>query len=115
MTAIDVAPRALGIVLDVLARHLPDREVRVMGSRLTGPAKPFSDLDLIVIGDEPLALGTLANLRDAFDDSDLPFAVDIIEWSSASEAFRRVIAENGKLFRPAGSVAALEAGERGED
>ena len=115
MSAIDVAPRALGIVLDVLALHLPDREVRVMGSRLTGRAKPFSDLDLIVSGDEPLALGTLANLRDAFDDSDLPFVVDIIEWSTATEAFRRVMTESGQLFRPAGSVAALEAGERGLD
>ena len=109
MAAIDVAPWALEIVLDVLARHLPDREVRLMGSRLTGRAKPFSDLDLIVIGDEPLALATLADLRDAFDDSDLPFVVDIIEWSSASEGFRRVMAENGQLFRPAGSGASLVA------
>ena len=110
MAAIDVPPQAREIVLDVLARHLPDREVRLMGSRLTGGAKPFSDLDLIVIGDEPLALGTLAELRDAFDDSDLPFVVDIIEWSSASEAFRRVMAESGQLFRPAGPGRAQAVG-----
>ena len=111
MGAIDVAPRALEIVLDVLARHLPDHEVRLMGSRVTGHAKPFSDLDLIVMGDEPLGLGTLAGLRDAFDDSDLPFAVDIIEWSSASESFRRLMAARARVFRLAGSVASLEASE----
>ena len=102
MTAIDVAPRAVEIVLDVLARHLPDREVRLIGSRVTGRAKPFSDLDLVIMGDEPVALSVLADLRDAFDDSELPFAVDIVEWASASEAFRRVISERAQLFRPAG-------------
>ena len=101
MAAIDVAPRAVEIVLDVLARHLPDREVRLIGSRVTGRAKPFSDLDLVIMGDEPLALRALAELRDAFDDSELPFTVDIVEWASASEAFRRVIAERAQLFRPA--------------
>ena len=103
MGTIDVAPRAVEIVLHVLARHVPDGEVRLMGSRVAGRAKPFSDLDLVIMGDEPLALSTLADLREAFDDSALPFAVDLVEWATASEAFRRVIAERARLFRPAGS------------
>ena len=67
-----------------------------MGSRVTGHAKPFSDLDLVVMGDEPLSLTTLAEIRDAFDESDLPFTVDIVEWATASAAFRRVIAEQAR-------------------
>ena len=106
MGTIDVAPRAVEIVLHVLACHVPDREVRLMGSRVAGRAKPFSDLDLVIMGDQPLALSALADLRDAFDDSELPFAVDIVEWASASEAFRRVIAERAESFRPAGQGAA---------
>ena len=110
MAAIDVAPRAVQIVLDVLTCHLPDREVRLIGSRVTGRAKPFSDLDLVIMGDEPLALSVLADLRDAFDDSELPFAVDLVEWASASEAFRRVITERAQLFRPAGPVSVQPMG-----
>lgn len=117
MTAIDLAPQAVDTVLAVLARHLPDREIRVMGSRVTGRAKRFSDLDLVVMGEEPLALRTLAELRDAFDDSDLPFSVDIVEWASASEAFRRVISTQAESLRPADerSPDALRATHLGPD
>lgn len=99
MPAVDVPPSALATILPLLDRHVPDREVRVIGSRATGAAKPFSDLDLVIMGDAPLALHTLAELRDAFDDSDLPFAVDIVEWASTAEAFRRIITEQSRLLR----------------
>jgi predicted nucleotidyltransferase len=91
VSAIDASPEALTFVRETLARHVPEREVRVMGSRVTGRAKPFSDLDLVVMGDAPLDLAARGRLRDAFDDSSLPFRVDIIEWATASESFRRLI------------------------
>ena len=106
MAAIDVHPHDLEMVMGILARHIPDREVRVMGSRLTGRAKPFSDLDLVIMGDEPLSLCARGGLRDAFDDSSLPFAVDLAEWATASEAFRRVIAGQTRVLRPAAAAAA---------
>jgi type I restriction enzyme S subunit len=98
---IDVPAPALSAVLDMLARHLPDREIRVMGSRVSGGAKPFSDLDLVVMGDEPLDLLALGRLRDAFDESNLPFVVDIVEWALSSAAFRRIIDEQAQPLRPA--------------
>ncbi len=99
MAAIDVPAPALEIILNLLARHVPEREARVIGSRATGSAKPFSDLDLVIMGDEPIDLRTLAEFRDACDDSNLPFAVDIVEWASASDAFRRVISEQARPLR----------------
>ncbi|MBY0493874.1 MAG: nucleotidyltransferase domain-containing protein [Cyanobacteria bacterium] len=89
----------------MLARYAPGREIRVMGSRVSGQAKRFSDLDLVVMGDEPLDLLTLGRLRDAFDESNLPFAVDIVEWASSSDAFRRIIDEQAQLLRPAAPPA----------
>jgi type I restriction enzyme S subunit len=98
---LDVPPPALRVVLDMLARHVPDREIRVMGSRVSGRAKPFSDLDLVVMGDEPLDLRVLGQLRDEFDESNLPFSVDIVEWASSSDAFRRIITGQAQPLRPA--------------
>lgn len=106
MPPINVPAPALKAVLTMLARHVPDRDVRVMGSRVTGRAKPFSDLDLVVMGDEPLDLCTRGQLRDAFDESNLPFAVDIVEWASASAAFRRIIDEQAQPLRAAAARAA---------
>ncbi len=102
---IDAPAAAVTTVLNTLSRHVPDREIRVMGSRAEGRGKPFSDLDLVVMGDQPLSLRARGELRDAFDESNLPFAIDIIEWASSSAAFRRVIAERAKLFRQATAVS----------
>jgi predicted nucleotidyltransferase len=69
----DIFPEHRSIVLNILSRYFPDREIRVFGSRATGTAKPHSDLDLVIMGDEPIPVMTLRKLRDAFDDSELPF------------------------------------------
>ena len=87
----DLKPQHLKIVHDIIARHLPGLEVKLFGSRAKGTAKPYSDLDLVIIGDELLPVTTIRILRDAFDDSDLPFQVDLVEWAGTSEEFRKVI------------------------
>lgn len=87
----DLKPEHLKIVRDILACHLPGREVKLFGSRANGRAKPFSDVDLVIMGDEELPVRTMRILRDAFEDSDLPFQVDLVEWAGVSEGFRRVI------------------------
>ncbi|MDD2309355.1 MAG: nucleotidyltransferase domain-containing protein [Desulfuromonadaceae bacterium] len=79
------------MVCDILANHIPGREVRIFGSRANGTAKPYSDIDLVIMGNEPLPVTTMRILRDAFDDSDLPFQVDLVEWAETSEEFRVVI------------------------
>jgi predicted nucleotidyltransferase len=87
----DLKPEQLKIVCNILARHLPGREVQIFGSRAIGRAKPHSDIDLVIMGDELLPVTTIRILRDAFDDSDLPFQVDLVEWAGTSEEFRKVI------------------------
>jgi predicted nucleotidyltransferase len=54
-------------------------------------AKPHSDIDLVIMGDKLLPVTTMRILHDAFDDSDLPFQVDLVEWAGTSEGFRKVI------------------------
>lgn len=76
---LDLTPRQLAIVRGLLARHIPGREVRAFGSRVSGRAWRYSDLDLVVMGTEPLPDLVLATLRADLEDSDLPFRVDLIE------------------------------------
>lgn len=87
----DIKPEQLKIVCDILSHHLPCREVQIFGSRAIATSKQFSDLDLVIMGDDALSVTTLRKLRDAFDDSDLPFQVDLVEWAGTSEEFRKVI------------------------
>ncbi|OGR38339.1 MAG: hypothetical protein A2051_12930 [Desulfovibrionales bacterium GWA2_65_9] len=88
---IDLNPAQLGIVLDILSRLAPGREVWAFGSRARMTAKPYSDLDLAVLGPAPLTLSELAALAEAFQESDLPFKVDVLDFASTAEGFRRVI------------------------
>jgi predicted nucleotidyltransferase len=75
---LEIRPRWLVMVQDILRRHIPNREVRAFGSRVVGQPRPFSDLDLAVCGEEPLDDATLVDLRDAFEESDLPIMVDVV-------------------------------------
>jgi len=72
--------------------HLQQFEVWAFGSRARGPAKPYSDLDLAVLTDNPLSFRQYAHLCDAFAESNLPFKVDVVDWATTSEAFRATIA-----------------------
>lgn len=88
---IDVFPPHLRIIRAILRKYIPGCEVRVFGSRLGGAAKKYSDLDLVVVGREKLPKKILYLLREEFEESDLPFRVDILDWLTISGDFRKII------------------------
>lgn len=104
---LDIRPDHLKIVLDILARHVPDREVWAFGSRATWKTKDYSDLDLAIIGDEALPLKLSAALSDDFAESDLPFKVDVVDWATTSESFREIIKRDRVVVRDVGVVSPI--------
>ncbi len=91
LPSVDLRPDHWAIVRNALRLHVPDREVLAFGSRATWTAKEYSDLDLVVMGEEPLSLRTASALDEALGDSDLPFNVDVVDWARTDDAFRRII------------------------
>ena len=92
--AVDLRADHLQLVLGILAKNIPDHEVWAFGSRVQGRAKPYSDLDLAVMGEQPLSLTVLAALADDFAESDLPIRVDIVDWATTKDNFRQIIGKN---------------------
>ena len=91
-TPIDIRADHLRIVHDVLARHLPDGvRVWVFGSRATWATKDSSDLDLALEGDGEIPARSLAALESAFEDSDLPYAVDVVDVKRIGERFQETV------------------------
>ncbi len=88
---LDLNPEHLKIIQDILRMHVPELEVWAFGSRVTGRAKPYSDLDLAIITDQPLPLSVSAALSNAFADSALPFKMDVVDWATTNEEFRKII------------------------
>ena len=79
------------IVQTVLRQCIPQRTVWAFGSRAGGQPKPYSDLDLAVLGEAALSLSEHADLADAFSESDLPYKVDIVDWHLIGDDFRRIV------------------------
>lgn len=89
---LDIQPNHLAIVRDILHRHVPQYDVWAFGSRTQGRARSYSDLDLVIMTDEPLPLRVMADLVEDFAESDLPWKVDIVDWASTDAVFRSIIA-----------------------
>ncbi len=100
MTGLALTPDEMSLVQEILERHLPGREVWVFGSRTRPSPKTFSDLDLVLHGETPVGIETLAKLSEAFSDSGLPFKVDLVDWATASEAFRQIILAQKMVLQP---------------
>ena len=82
------------IVHGILQKHVPQCAVWAFSSRVKCTAKNYSDLDLAVITDQPLSLNLSASLHDDFSESDLPWRVDVVDWTTTSESFRKIIERN---------------------
>ena len=89
----------LALIRSILAAHVPSAEVRAFGSRVRGIPKPYSDLDLLVHDAHPLSLRTKGELIEAFQESDLPFRVDVVDWHRATETFRSLILEDSEIVQ----------------
>ncbi|MDE0528195.1 MAG: restriction endonuclease subunit S [Truepera sp.] len=109
---IDLNPNHLGTVKAILAEHVPECEVRAFGSRATWTAKDYSDLDLAILGKGPLDWTTLGRLKEAFEESDLPMRVDVLDWHTISGGFREVI-EREHLVLVAAASKSLDQQDSG--
>ena len=77
-------------IKDILEEFLDpeDYEFFVFGSRADGESQEFSDYDIGISGKRSIPLKTLSLIREAFEESDLPFKVDIVDFSQVSQKFK---------------------------
>ncbi len=90
---INLAAEDRRTVLALLDRHLPGVEAWVYGSRAKRTSRPHSDLDLVVFA-APEQRPQVGDLREAFEESNLPFRVDLFVWNDLPKANRKRIEAN---------------------
>ena len=97
---VDIRPDHLAIVQEILRVHLPAGfQVWVFGSRANWTTKDSSDLDLAVEGAVRLNHKAMVGLEVAFEESDLPYTVDVVDLKAVSSGFRRTV-EDQRLALP---------------
>ena len=62
-------------------------------------SRPWSDLDLVVFA-SPAQQNAVAELREAFAESDLPFRVDLFVWDEMPASFRENIHSRHVVMQP---------------
>ena len=87
---LDITADQRKIVLALLERHLPNTAAWVYGSRATWTSRPQSDLDMVVFA-PPEQDRHVSDLKEAFEESTLPFRVDLFVWDAVPEQFREHI------------------------
>jgi predicted nucleotidyltransferase len=94
MDKINITEKHKGQIFNILAKHLEKVEVWAFGSRVDFTNRENSDLDLVVVGAEKQSLMTLENLRLAFEQSLLPFEVDLHDYQRLSANMKSQIEKN---------------------
>jgi len=80
-------PRHLKIVKDILSDY--PYTFYAFGSRARGNPKFLSDLDLCFFESIPSSI--LFRIEESFEESDLPYKVDLVDWNKCSEEFKNMI------------------------
>ena len=86
MNKIALSGQELAIVKDIMKNY---PQTVVFWSRIKNSSKQFSDLDLCI--KDPTSDYEYELLKEVFEESDLPFTVDLVDNSKLDESFRAII------------------------
>ena len=88
--AIDITTNQRKAILVLLGKYLPNTTAWVYGSRVKWTSRQQSDLDMVVFA-TPEQHRMVSNLKEAFEESNLPFRVDLFLWDEIPEKFHKEI------------------------
>lgn len=84
------------IVLEGLSGR--DATVIFFGSCASGSVSAASDIDVAVLPRTPLPTGLLSGIREALEESHVPYHVDVVDLSSVDPTFRKRVLETGVIW-----------------
>ena len=81
----------IDIVKQIVLKHIPKDNFAVFlfGSRAVGNAKPLSDIDIGILGLEPLPTLIKADLETDLEESIVPYKIDLIDFYQVDKDFKK--------------------------
>lgn len=95
-----LSEKHLAIIQEILAPHQTITHALLFGSRARGAFKPTSDVDIALKG--AITIKLIAKIKAEFEESNLPFFVDIVDYTKADNALKSEIDAQGKILYLAG-------------
>lgn len=101
------------IILDIIKEYAADCNVLAFGSRYKWTNKEYSDLDLVFVKLDGGKLGTnrVYDIKEAFEESNLPFKVDVLDYHAVPEYFVKHIDAGNVMIYEGGGVATTTLSE----
>lgn len=87
---IDLENKYLEFIKNTVNANLSNCKIYIFGSRVKGSAKKYSDID-IALESEDINEKTLQRIKNEFENSSLPYEVDVIDINNISETFKNHI------------------------
>lgn len=93
-----VSQEQIDFILSKIRFYFPQSRILVFGSRLYGQPRTYSDLDICIDNKKVLPLAKLYLLEEAFEESDIPFKIDISDFNRISDEFKKLVETKGQTI-----------------
>jgi predicted nucleotidyltransferase len=92
--------RAMHIIRELVSGRLEGipSKVYLIGSCARGDDKRSSDIDIAIETLQPTPKALIADIRDMLEQSDVPFFVDVFDFTQLDENYRTQIEKDGVLW-----------------
>jgi predicted nucleotidyltransferase len=84
------------IVTHMLAPH--KTKIYLFGSRANGTMRRDSDIDIAILPEDRLPTGLLSDIREALEQSNILYTVELVDLSLVSSEFRNRVIIEGSLW-----------------
>ncbi len=76
----------------ILSRFLDPKKDKafLFGSRTMARARKWSDIDIGIKSKEKIPWNKLILIEEAFEESDLPYTVDVVDFSQVPKKFKQI-------------------------
>jgi len=82
-------------LIRIILQHIPGATIYLFGSRARGDFTSTSDIDLAVDRGEAIPYSVLMKILMKFDETTIPFKIDLVDLSTASAALKEKVLKEG--------------------
>lgn len=86
------------MLINIITKRLPGVKIYLFGSRARGDFRPTSDIDVALDMGKKIDEAVVRAIKEAVEESSIPFTVDIVDMYAVSEDFKKHIMKDRKLW-----------------
>ena len=92
--------RHIHFIINILNKNINNiAKYYVFGSRSKGDYKEYSDIDIAIDSGERIQDSVMSAIMADFENSTLPYKVDVVDLNSVSEDFKNLIKDDLKKLK----------------